>query len=376
MAGVVFALIEGPRFGFISPKEPFTVGSFTWPFDWVSVPGASFVVGAALLWSFLALQRRRAGLGEPVLFDVQLFRFRSFALGNATAMILALGEFGLLFVLPLFLQAVLGYSAFRTGLLLMALAIGAFVAGPTAGAIASRIGPRRVVSVGMALEALAIGSIALLIAPDRSGWMFVPGLLVYGVGVGLASAQLTSVVLSEIPTEESGQASGMQSTFRQVGAAVGIALLGTILSVGLRNGTETALAEIPQLPEAARMGIVEAVAGSAGQVLPELAREPGSEPVVAAISDAFASAATTTSTAAGAWTRSTRNTEAEPEPEPDAADDAPDLDRLDATYGRPPHRRSPVVRAFGALLVITLTTSLGAQLTYQYRTDIAKKVVK
>lgn len=294
MAGVVFALIEGPRFGFISPKEPFTVGSFTWPFDWVSVPGASFVVGAALLWSFLALQRRRAGLGEPVLFDVQLFRFRSFALGNATAMILALGEFGLLFVLPLFLQAVLGYSAFRTGLLLMALAIGAFVAGPTAGAIASRIGPRRVVSVGMALEALAIGSIALLIAPDRSGWMFVPGLLVYGVGVGLASAQLTSVVLSEIPTEESGQASGMQSTFRQVGAAVGIALLGTILSVGLRNGTETALAEIPQLPEAARMGIVEAVAGSAGQVLPELAREPGSEPVVAAISDAFASAATTT----------------------------------------------------------------------------------
>lgn len=85
-------------------------------------------------------------------------------------------------------------------------------------------------------------------------------------------------------------------------------------------------------------------------------------------------AATTTSTAAGAWTRSTRNTEAEPEPEPDAADDAPDLDRLDATYGRPPHRRSPVVRAFGALLVITLTTSLGAQLTYQYRTDIAREL--
>ena len=294
MAGVVFALIEGPRFGFLTPKEPFTVGSFTWPVDRVSVPAVSFVVGAALLGWFLVIQRRRASRSEPVLFDLSLFRFRSFGLGNATAMILALGEFGLLFVLPLFLQAVLDYSAFRTGLLLMALAIGAFVAGPTAGAFASRIGPRRVVSMGMALEAIAIGTIALLIAPDQNGWAFVPGLLVYGVGVGLASAQLTSVVLSEIPPEESGQASGMQSTFRQVGAAVGIALLGTILSVSLRNGSESALADIPQLPEAARSGIVEAVSGSAGQVLPELAQTPGSEPVVAAVSDAFASAATTT----------------------------------------------------------------------------------
>ena len=240
MAGVVFALIEGPRFGFLTPKEPFTVGSFTWPVDRVSVPAVSFVVGAALLGWFLVIQRRRASRSEPVLFDLSLFRFRSFGLGNATAMILALGEFGLLFVLPLFLQAVLDYSAFRTGLLLMALAIGAFVAGPTAGAFASRIGPRRVVSMGMALEAIAIGTIALLIAPDQNGWAFVPGLLVYGVGVGLASAQLTSVVLSEIPPEESGQASGMQSTFRQVGAAVGIALLGTILSVSLRNGSESA----------------------------------------------------------------------------------------------------------------------------------------
>jgi MFS family permease len=242
----------------------------------------------------MASQRRRASREKPVLFDLTLFRFSSFSLGNATAMTLALGEFGLIFVLPLFLQAVLGFTAFKTGLLLVALAIGAFIGGPTAGAVASRIGPRRVVSTGMALEAIAISTVALLLSPDRNAWAFVPGLFIYGVGVGLASAQLTSVILAEIPPGKSGQASGMQSTFRQVGAAVGIALLGTVLAAGLRTGVEDAIASIPDIPAEARESIVEVIADSAGQALPALAERAGSEPVVEAISEAFADAATTT----------------------------------------------------------------------------------
>ena len=146
----------------------------------------------------------------------------------------------------------------------------------------------------MGMEPVAILAVALLIDPEQSGWTFILPLFVYGVGVGLASAQLTSVILSEVPTRESGQASGMQSTFRQVGAAIGIALLGTVLSAGLRSGTIDNLATIPDLPPVAQEGIVEAVAGSAGQVLPALAEQPGSEAVVAAVSDAFASAAQST----------------------------------------------------------------------------------
>lgn len=294
MAGVVFALIEGPRYGFVTPTDDFVLGSFTWPFESISISLASLIVGLLLLGVFMASQRRRASREKPVLFDLTLFRFSSFSLGNATAMTLALGEFGLIFVLPLFLQAVLGFTAFKTGLLLVALAIGAFIGGPTAGAVASRIGPRRVVSTGMALEAIAISTVALLLSPDRNAWAFVPGLFIYGVGVGLASAQLTSVILAEIPPGKSGQASGMQSTFRQVGAAVGIALLGTVLAAGLRTGVEDAIASIPDIPAEARESIVEVIADSAGQALPALAERAGSEPVVEAISEAFADAATTT----------------------------------------------------------------------------------
>ena len=294
MTGLVFALIEGPRFGFFSATERFAAGPVEWPENWVSPVPIAFVVGMVLLVTFVLVERHRAKAGKPVLMDLRLFRFRSFSIGNATVLILSLGEFGLIFVLPLFVQAVFGYSAFRTGVLLLPLAIGAFFGGPTAGVVATRIGPRRVVSTGMALEAVAIAVVALLFAPDRSGWAFVLPLFAYGIGVGLASAQLTSVILAEIPARESGQASGLQSTFRQVGAAIGIALLGTILATGLRSGTETNLREVPGLPPIAAAGIVEAIDGSAGQALPSIAQQPGSEPVVAAVSDAFTGAATRT----------------------------------------------------------------------------------
>jgi MFS family permease len=301
LTGVVFALIEGPRFGFFAQTETFTAGPLTWPEGWVSPVVVTFAVGVILLVGFVVNERSRALVGKPVLFDLSLFRFRSFSLGNATVSVLSLGEFGLVFVFPLFVQAVLGYSAFRTGLVLLALAVGAFIGGPTAGIIATRIGPRRVVSAGMALEVIAIVSVALLIAPDRSGWTFIVPLFVYGVGVGLASAQLTSVILSEIPARESGQASGMQSTFRQIGAAVGIALLGTVLATGLRTGTRDNLEQIPDLPPAVVEGVVEAIDGSAGQALPGIAETPGSEPVVAAVSEAFADAATRTGFVAAAF---------------------------------------------------------------------------
>ena len=301
LTGVVFALIEGPRFGFFSQTDTFTAGPLTWPENWVSPVVVSFVIGCIMLVGFVAVERSRASRGKPVLFDLSLFRFRSFSLGNATVSVLSLGEFGLVFVFPLFVQAVFGYSAFRTGLVLLALAVGAFIGGPTAGIIATRIGPRRVVSTGMALEMIAIVTVALLFSPDRAGWAFVPPLFVYGIGVGLASAQLTSVILSEIPARESGQASGMQSTFRQVGAAVGIALLGTVLATGLRTGTRDNLEQIPDLPPAAVEGVVEAIDGSAGQALPGIAERPGSEPVVAAVSEAFADAATRTGFVAAAF---------------------------------------------------------------------------
>ena len=291
LSSLVFGLIEGSRYGWFEPTRPFTAGGWTWPFASVSIVPFAFALAAVCLPLFFLVEHRRAATGKPVLFNLALFGIKSFRYGNLTAATLALGELGMIFVLPLFLTAVLGYTAFRTGLLLLALAAGAFLGGPAAAALAQRFGPRRVVTTGMLIEAVAIGSIALLIDPAMTGARLIPSLFIYGIGIGLATAQLTSVILVEVPPRNSGQASGMQSTFRQIGSAFGIALVGTVLATSLGTLSADRLASVPGLPAEATAGIAEAMKASAGQIVGQLGEQPGSDAVVDVLRGVFVDSA-------------------------------------------------------------------------------------
>ena len=293
LAAIVFGLIEGYTYGWLAPSRAFTIGSWTWPLEAVSIIPFAFAAGIASLLAFAAIELRRQRAGKFILFDITLWENPSFRFGNLTATIVALGEFGLLFALPLFLQAVLGYSAFETGLVFLTLAVGSFVAAPIAGSIAHRFEARRVVQIGMALEAAGVLGVALLLAPGISGLVLAVPLFAYGVGVGFATAQLANVVLSEVPPEKSGLASGANSTMRQVGTAVGAALIGTILLVGLNTGTRDRLAELPGVPPAAAEQVAAAIAASDGQALVALRQDPRAASMVPAVEDAFAAAART-----------------------------------------------------------------------------------
>ena len=233
LGALVFGLIEGQNYGWITPKKQFTAAGFTWPFDSISAPGVALLLAAILLALFVWAEARRKAVGAVVLVDLSLFRIRTFGAGNLVALIVSLGEFGLLFILPLFLQSVIGYDALETGVILLALAAGSFIASGAGAGMARRIGPVLVLRIGMALEVIGVLWIALVLSTSVTGWTMAPGLFVYGLGVGFATAQLTGVILSEVPVAESGMASAVQSTSRQVGAAIGTALLGAVLITGL-----------------------------------------------------------------------------------------------------------------------------------------------
>ena len=195
-----------------------------------------------------------------------------------------------MFALPLFLQGVIGYTAFETGLVFLALAMGAFVAAPTAARAAHAWGPRRAVTLGMGLEAIGIVATSLLITVDVSGFVLAVPLFVYGIGVGFATAQLTSIVLSDIPPERSGLASGANSTMRQVGSALGIAILGTVLFTSLGSGVRDNLASVPGLPAPAIDGIANAMEASAGQALIGFRADPQYAPLIVPVEQAFVDA--------------------------------------------------------------------------------------
>jgi EmrB/QacA subfamily drug resistance transporter len=271
LGGFVFGLIEGRNYGWWTPNHPFAIAGYAWPSDAVSVIPVAIGLGLGCLALFVVVEVLRKRRGDFILFDFGLWRYPSFRYGNLAGTIVSLGEFGLLFALPLFLQAVLGYTAWETGLVFLALAVGAFFAAPLAATFAHRYGNRWVVTAGMVLETIGIVLIALLLSPSVSGLVLAPPLFVYGLGVGFATAQLTSLVLSDVPAGRSGIASGSNSTLRQVGSALGIAILGTVLFTTLLSGTrinlETAL---PSVLGVCRETVATLVDESAGQILPAL----------------------------------------------------------------------------------------------------------
>jgi EmrB/QacA subfamily drug resistance transporter len=280
----VFGLIEGQTYGWLRPDQPFSVAGWDWPLASVSPIAFAFAFSALFLVVFLAIERRAV---QP-LVDLGLFRLRSFSAGNVAALIVALGEFGLVFAIPLYLQSVLGLSALEAGAALAVTAVGALLAGGAAAAFSKRIGPRAVARFGLGFEAVGLVLYAVLVGADISAWRLVPALFLYGFGVGLATAQLTSVILADVPTERSGQGSGIQSTSRQVGSALGIAILGATLAAGLTSHTESGL-KAAGLPPAQAAGIASAVSDSGGTAIPSLSQQllaPAAEALRTAGADA------------------------------------------------------------------------------------------
>ena len=288
LVGIVFALIEGQRYGWVTPLQPFSVGGWTWPSDSISIVFVAALLGVLALVVFLIVEQKRLRAGKVVVVNLRLFRIRSFGAGNFVALIVSLGEFGLLFALPLFLQAVRGYSALETGVILLALAGGSFVASGLGAPLSQRLGPVRVLQMGMAFEAIGILALGFFLSVTVTGWEMAPWLFLYGLGVGFATAQLTGVILSEVPVAESGQGSAVQSTSRQVGAAIGTAIIGATLLFGL-NGVASQLEE-RGVPAAEAAQVSDAVASSAGQAIPQLAQQPGGETLVEGASAGFADA--------------------------------------------------------------------------------------
>ena len=268
---LVFGLIEGRIYGWwqANPDAVFQVGSLVWPDGGLSVIPVSLalaaVAGAVFVWWELMRQRQDKG----VLLDLKLFSIPSFRNGSVAALIISMGEFGLIFAIPLWLQNVIGMTPIGAGLVLLFLAGGAFVASGIGGALSGKLPPARAIQLGVALEIVGILGFGLLASTD-SGWgPIAPFLFLYGVGVGLATAQLTGVIMVDVPAEKTGQGSGSQSTVRQVGSALGIAVIGTMLFTGTSSSLENRLEDLGVSPAVSAV-VVEAVVDSSGGAIPQV----------------------------------------------------------------------------------------------------------
>ena len=270
---LVFAVIEGPDLGWWTPTADLVILGWTWPASApISAVPVALAVSVLAFIVFIRWERRRERRHRSAILDLGLFSYSTFSWGNVTAAMVAIGEFAIIFVLPLYLINALALSVMSAGLVLAAMALGAFFSGAAARHVAARLGAPATMLIGLGLEVSGVLVLTFVIGGQTPAWIIAAPLVAYGLGLGLASAQLTSTVLNEIPVGSSGQASATQSTVRQVGSALGTAFAGAALSLSLALTLPSALGSAGMTGQAGD-ALAEATRQSAGGTIVQLRAE-------------------------------------------------------------------------------------------------------
>jgi EmrB/QacA subfamily drug resistance transporter len=242
---LIFGLSEGTIYGWWEPiKDLVIAGHNVWPVTMpISIIPLAFLLSFIVFTLFVVIERAMERANRDPLFEFGQLRNRGFRYGLLTTMVLAIGQFGLLFILPVLLQNGEHLSALRTGEWMLPQGILIAIAAPIAGRLTQRFSITSIVRSGLALQALGLLGVAVVIAPDVSFLELLPGMIVFGLGVGFASSQLTNVILSDIDPDKTGVASGTNTTVRQVGLALGIATFASFIDASTRtSGSPTAVA--------------------------------------------------------------------------------------------------------------------------------------
>jgi EmrB/QacA subfamily drug resistance transporter len=213
LASLVYGLIE-------SNQRSFTDGLVL----------GCLVAAAVLLALFVVVERRSA---HPM-FDLKLLRLPTFSGGAVAAFGLSASIFSMLLYLVLYFQDILGYSPLGAGLRLMVISGGILATSTVAGRLTSRVPIRLLIGPGLLI--VGIGLLLMRGLDAGSAWThLIPGMILGGVGAGLVNPPLASTAVGVVPPQQAGMASGINSTFRQVGTATGIALLGTLFSSEVKH---------------------------------------------------------------------------------------------------------------------------------------------
>jgi EmrB/QacA subfamily drug resistance transporter len=255
-------------------------GEITWGDTGVAICLALAVV---FLVAFVAVELR----ADHPLFDLSLFRIPTFSGGLAAAFAMNGSLYAMFLYLVIYLQDDLGYSALATGIRLLLISGTSIVASMFAGVFSERMPVRWLIGPGLLL--VGVGLLLMTGLDGSSSWThLIPGFIVAGVGSGIVNPPLASTAVGVVAPQRSGMASGVNTTFRQIGIATGIAVYGSVFASALRQKLGQALASIPSL-ERHLPGVVTAIQqGNTAQAI-NAVPSPSREPLVTAIHASFAS---------------------------------------------------------------------------------------
>ncbi|RKR91612.1 EmrB/QacA subfamily drug resistance transporter [Micromonospora pisi] len=262
LVALSYGIIDGGEHGFGRPLV------------WVAIIG-----GLAVLGAFVVYERR---VEFPSL-DVRLFKMPRFAAPVAVVGLTFFATMGVMFFSSFYLQLVRGYEPLHTGLLYLPFAAAQLIFAPRSAAMVKRYGSKAVSAVGLTLTALAL-FVFVFIGAETPIWVLLVSFFVQGVGMANIVAPATESVMSSLPREKAGVGSAVSNTIRQVGGALGVAVIGSVLAGVYRDQIASATGA---LPAPARDAVNESISGAyaaAAQL------GPAGQSVIGAANDAYVSA--------------------------------------------------------------------------------------
>ena len=229
--------------------------------NWLD-PGVVIPVlgGIAVIALFLFLEAR----SDHSSFDVSLFRNRGYSVSLIAVSLAFFALSGITFTLPFYLQILRGYDTLIAGLCFVPFALGQIIAAPRSGTTVLQFGYRKVITGGLILVALSLIGL-LFLQMDTPIWMLLVVFFIFGFGIGNVIAPASTVMQNVLPLARAGAGSAVQNTVRQVGGALGVAIVGTVLATQYAANLKDSLTQMPpEFPEAAKQAASESVIATMG----------------------------------------------------------------------------------------------------------------
>ena len=229
--------------------------------NWLD-PGVVIPVlgGIAVIALFLFLEAR----SDHSSFDVSLFRNRGYSVSLIAVSLAFFALSGITFTLPFYLQILRGYDTLIAGLCFVPFALGQIIAAPRSGTTVLQFGYRKVITGGLILVALSLIGL-LFLQMDTPIWMLLVVFFIFGFGMGNVIAPASTVMQNVLPLARAGAGSAVQNTVRQVGGALGVAIVGTVLATQYAANLKDSLTQMPpEFPEAAKQAASESVIATMG----------------------------------------------------------------------------------------------------------------
>ncbi len=229
MLALVYGIIEASTYGWWLAKTPFIAFGQTYGLWGYSITPFAIFIGALILSLFMMWEKRIERLGKTPLVSLHLFSNKQYVSSVTTTALFSLVQAGLIFSVPVFLQAVRGATPFETGLAMLPLSIMAFITAPIAGYLSHKIPPKVLVQIGLASFLVGYGVLYLVLNVNTVASDMVIPFGIMGLGMGMMMSSISNLALSAVSPEQSGEASGVNNTLRQIGSTLGTAVIGAVM---------------------------------------------------------------------------------------------------------------------------------------------------